>query len=334
MSDGVMDVVGIGNAIVDVLAQAEEAFIEAHGLAKGAMTLIDGPRAEELYGAMGPGIEVSGGSAANTMAGLAALGSRAAFIGKVRNDQLGGIFRHDIRAAGVAFDTAPAEDGPPTARCLIFVTPDAHRTMNTYLGACVELGPEDVDEDLVAGAKVTYLEGYLWDPPRAKEAFVKAARVAHEAGRKVSLTLSDPFCVERHRAEFRDLVAGHVDLLFANEDEIRALYHAESFDQALQAVREHCEVAVLTRSEKGAVVLADGEVHVADAAPVDKVVDTTGAGDLFAAGFLHGYTRGKSLYDCARIGAIAAAEVISHFGARPEASLADLVAARMEPATA
>ena len=206
--------------------------------------------------------------------------------------------------------------------------------MNTYLGACVELGPEDVDEDLVAGAKVTYLEGYLWDPPRAKEAFVKAARVAHEAGRKVSLTLSDPFCVERHRAEFRDLVAGHVDLLFANEDEIRALYHAESFDQALQAVREHCEVAVLTRSEKGAVVLADGEVHVADAVSVDKVVDTTGAGDLFAAGFLHGYTRGKSLYDCARIGAIAAAEVISHFGARPEASLADLVAARMEPATA
>lgn len=330
MNDRPLDVVGIGNAIVDVLSQADDAFLEAQDMAKGAMTLIDGTRAEALYAAMGPGREVSGGSAANTMAGLAALGARGAFIGKVRNDQLGGIFGHDIRATGVAFETAPATEGPPTARCLILVTPDAQRTMGTYLGACVELGPEDIDEALVAGAKVTYLEGYLWDPPRAKEAFVKAAECAHRAGRKVALSLSDPFCVERHREEFRKLVDGHVDLLFANEQEICSLYQVETFDQALQAVRGRAEVVALTRSEKGVVVLDEDEIHMADAEPVEKVVDTTGAGDLFAAGFLHGYTRGKGLYDCARIGAIAAAEVISHFGARPEAPLAEMVAARME----
>jgi sugar/nucleoside kinase (ribokinase family) len=329
MNDRTLDVVGIGNAMVDVLSQADDAFLEAQGMTKGAMTLIDGARAEALYAAMGPGVEISGGSVANSMAGLAALGGGAAFIGKVRNDQLGGIFGHDIRAAGVDFDTPPATEGPPTARCLVLVTPDAQRTMETFLGACVELGPEEIDEALVARAKVTYLEGYLWDPPRAKEAFVKAARCAHGAGRKVALSLSDPFCVERHRAEFRDLVEGHVDLLFANEHEICSLYEVEAFDRALQAVRGSCDLAVLTRSEKGAVVLQGNEVHVADAEPAEKVLDTTGAGDLFAAGFLYGYTQGRTLYDCARIGAIAAAEVISHYGARPEAALAELVEERM-----
>ncbi len=326
MNNRAVDAVGIGNAIVDVLSHAETFLLEREGLPKGTMTLIDEARAEALYADMGPGVEVSGGSAANSMTGLAALGGRAAFIGKVRNDQLGGIFRHDIRAAGVTFDTPAATEGAPTACCFIFVTSDAQRTMGTFLGASVDLGPEDVDEDLIAGAKVTYLEGYLWDKPRAKEAFVKAAEVAHRAGRKVALSLSDPFCVERHRAEFRDLVDGHVDLVFANEHEVCSLYEVTAFDDALQAVRGSCEVAALTRSEKGAVVLRDGEVHVVDAEPADKVIDTTGAGDLFAGGFLYGYTRGMGLYDCARIGAIAAAEVISHFGARPEASLADLVA--------
>ena len=325
MSDSQIDVVGIGNAIVDVLAEAEDSFLEAQELPKGAMTLIDGTRAEALYADMGPAREVSGGSAANTLAGVASLGGRGAFIGKVRNDQLGGIFQHDIRAAGVAFDTPPSTDGAPTARCLIFVTPDAQRTMNTYLGACVELGPEDIDRAQIASAKVTYLEGYLWDPPGAKQAFVKAAQAAHEAGRKVALSLSDPFCVERYRDEFRELVDGHIDLLFANEVEVRSLYETDSFDEALQAVRGRCEIAVLTRSDKGSVVLAGDEVHVVDVVPVDRLVDTTGAGDLYAAGFLYGYTQGRPLYDCGRIGAIAAAEVISHYGARPEANLARLV---------
>ncbi len=329
MADAKFDVLGIGNAIVDVLTQADDAFLVAERLPKGGMTLIDGARAEALYDDMGPATEVSGGSAANTLAGLASLGGRGAFIGKVRNDQLGGIFRHDIRAAGVAFETPPATDGPPTARCLIIVTPDAQRTMGTFLGACVELGPEDIDEELVGSAQVTYLEGYLWDPPRAKQAFVKAAEAAHGAGREVALSLSDPFCVDRHRADFRDLVDGHVDILFANESEICALYEVEGFDQALQEVRGRCKLAVLTRSEKGSVILSDGEVHVVDAEPVAHVVDTTGAGDLYAAGFLHGYTQGRGLYDCGRMGAIAAAEVISHYGARPEAALDVLLARRM-----
>ncbi len=329
MTDPSLDVVGIGNAIVDVLSQADEAFLEAQDLAKGSMTLIDGARAEALYAAMGPGVEVSGGSAANTMAGLASLGGRGAFVGKVRNDQLGGIFQHDIRAAGVAFDTPAATDGPPTARCLIFVTADAQRTMGTFLGVSVELGPEDLDRAVIQGAKVTYLEGYLWDAPDAKAAFQAAAEMAHEAGRRVALTLSDPFCVERHRDSFLELIGGHVDLLFANEVEICSLFQVEDFDAALQETRGHCEIAALTRSDKGSVVLAEGEVHVVDAAPVDKVVDTTGAGDLYAAGFLHGYTRGKGLYDCGRIGALAAAEAISHYGARPETALAKLVAERL-----
>ena len=322
MTELSFDVVGIGNAIVDVLTQADDALVEEEGLPKGSMTLIDGPRAEHLYDRMGPAREISGGSAANTLAGVASLGGRAGFIGKVRNDQLGGIFRHDIRASGVHFETAPSTEGPPTGRCLIFVAPDAQRTMATFLGAATEITTDDVDPAVIAAAKVTYLEGYLFDPPAAKQAFVKAAEAARAAGRKVSLTLSDPFCVERHRLAFRDLVAHHVDILFANEQEICALYEVPDFDAALQAVRGHCEVAALTRSEKGSVVLAGDELHLVDAAPLDKVVDTTGAGDLYAAGFLHGFTQGRPLYDCGRIGAIAAAEVISHFGARPEVPLA------------
>ena len=329
MSEAPQDVVGLGNAIVDVIGHADDAFLAAEAMAKGTMTLIEADRAEALYGRMGPAVEISGGSAANTMAGLASLGGRAAFLGKVRQDQLGAIFAHDIRAAGVTFRTPPAEGGPPTARCLIFVTPDAQRTMNTYLGASVELGPEDVEEGLVSAARVTYLEGYLWDRPRAKEAFRKAARIAHRAGAKVALTLSDPFCVERHRPEFLELVKGPVDILFANEAEIRSLWQVSEFDAALAATRGLLEVAVLTRSAKGSVVLAGDCVERVAAEPVERVVDTTGAGDLFAAGFLHGYTQGRPLAEAARIGAIAAAEVISHVGARPERPLAALVAERL-----
>jgi len=330
MADGLLDVVGIGNAIVDVLAHADEAFILRHGLNKGTMTLIDADRAQTLYAAMGPAVEVSGGSAANTIAGLASLGGKGSFVGKVGADELGRIFSHDIRAAGVGFDTPPSRSGTPTARSFIFVTPDAQRTMNTYLGACTELGPEDVDPAIHTIAKVTYLEGYLWDPPAAKQAFLKAARVAHEAGRRVALSLSDPFCVDRHRAEFRKLVKEHVDILIANETEICSLWQVSEFDQALQATRGLCEIAALTRSAKGSVVLAGEEVHVVDAIPVARVVDTTGAGDLYAAGFLYGYTRGMAPYECARIASIAAGEVISHFGARPETPLAQLLPATAE----
>ncbi len=327
MAEATLDVVGIGNAIVDVLVHADDAFLDAHGLAKGAMALIDAEQAASLYADMGPGVEVSGGSAANTLAGLAALGGAGAFVGMVCDDQLGQVFAHDIRAAGVAFDTPPAAEGPPTARCLIVVTPDAQRTMSTYLGACVELGPGDVDEALVAAARITYLEGYLWDPSGAKEAFRKAHRIAHENGRRVALSLSDPFCVDRHRDEFLDLVADHIDVLFANEVEITSLYRVDSFDEALQQVRGHCEIAALTRSGKGSVIVAGDEVHVVDAHPVERVVDTTGAGDLFAAGFLHGVTQGWGLARSARLGGLVAAEVIGHIGARPEADLAALRAA-------
>ncbi|MBT5413987.1 MAG: adenosine kinase [Rhodospirillaceae bacterium] len=327
MATASLDVVGIGNAIVDVLAHAEDGFLDAHGLAKGAMTLIDAEAAEALYAAMGPAVEISGGSAANTLAGLASLGGQGAFIGKVRNDQLGAVFAHDIRAAGTGFDTEFAADGPPTARCLVLVTPDAQRTMQTYLGAAVDLGPEDVEPGVIESAGVTYLEGYLWDPPRAKAAFLKAAEIAHGAGRRVALSLSDPFCVERHRAEFRDLVENHVDILFANEAEIVALYETADFDSSLEAVRGRCELVALTRSEKGSVVLKGDETHAVAAAPVDRVVDTTGAGDLYAAGFLYGAVRDFAPAECARLGGLAAAEAISHLGARPETPLAALIAA-------
>ena len=325
MTSAQYDVVGIGNAIVDVIARADDAFLAEKKLAKGAMMLIDEARADALYAAMGPGTESSGGSAANTMAGIASLGGTGAFFGKVKNDQLGQVFAHDIRAIGVSFQSKAATDGPATARCLIFVTPDAQRTMNTYLGACVNLGPEDVDEAVVKNARVTYLEGYLWDPPRAKQAFVKAAKVAHAAGRKVSLSLSDAFCVDRHRAEFRDLVANHVDILFANESEIKSLYEVEDFDAALQAVRGSCEIACLTRSEKGSLIVAGEEVHVIDAERVGALTDTTGAGDLYAAGFLYGWSHGTGLARAGRIASLAAAEAISHVGARPQTSLKALV---------
>ena len=325
MAERLLDVVGIGNAIVDVLANADEDLLVKQGMVKGAMTLIDAARAEALYSVMGAAIEVSGGSAANTIAGLASLGGRGGFMGKIGNDQLGGIFRHDIQANGVVFETASAKSATPTARCLIFVTPDAQRTLNTYLGACIEFGPEDVDATLVAHSKVTYLEGYLWDPPAAKAALVKAAKVAREAGRKVALSLSDAFCVDRHRAEFRELLREHVDILFANEAEICSFWQVDSFDKALQATRGQCEVAALTRSARGSVILSGQEVHIVDAARVSQVVDTTGAGDLYAAGFLYGYTGGREPYDCGRIGAIAAAEVIGHYGARPETPLSELL---------
>jgi sugar/nucleoside kinase (ribokinase family) len=332
MADEPLDVVGIGNAIVDVLAHADERFLATHKLNKGAMTLIDAERAEQLYSVMGPGIECSGGSAGNTMAGIASLGGKGAYIGKVRDDQLGQVFRHDIRAMGVAFDTPAATSGPPTARCLILVTPDAQRTMNTYLGACVDLGPEDIDPMLIGGAQVTYLEGYLWDPPRAKEAFLKAASLAHAAGRKVSLSLSDPFCVGRHRQEFRDLVKNHVDILFANEAEILSLYQVTEIDQAVAAVRADCELTALTRSEQGSLIIDGKSVHEVAAAPVVRVIDTTGAGDLYASGFLYGYTRRRPAAECGRLGSLAAAEVISHFGARPETPLRNLIADNRTPA--
>jgi len=325
MSEPTIDVVGIGNAIVDVISHAEDTFLEENKLPKGAMTLIDDDRARSLYQAMGPGVEMSGGSAANTIAGIASFGGKSAFIGKVRDDQLGDVFSHDIRSLGVTFDTAPAVDGASTARCLILVTPDAQRTMNTFLGACVDLGPSDVDSALIASASVTYLEGYLWDPPQAKEAFRKAVKIAHDAGRKVALTLSDAFCVDRYREEFRDLVSGGVDIVFANEAELLSLYEVNDFDEGLQALRGDCDVAALTRSEKGSVIVCGDEVHVIDAAPVDKVVDTTGAGDLYAAGFLYGYSNGMDLATCGRIASVAASEVISHFGARPDVPLHTLL---------
>ncbi len=326
MAAPTIDVVGIGNAIVDVLAQADDAFIQREKLAKGTMALIDEAQAQALYAKMASGMEASGGSAANTIAGVASLGGKAAYIGKVADDTLGKVFAHDLRATGVQYDTAPLSGGPSTARCLILVTPDAQRTMNTFLGASVEFQPGDIDKNLVASGQVTYLEGYLFDRPSAKEAFRQAAAIAHGAGRKVSLTLSDPFCVDRHRADFRDLIRGHVDILFANESEICSLYETKDFEEAAAAVRKEAEIAVLTRSEKGAEVITAKDRVAVPAAPVAKVVDTTGAGDLFAAGFLYGFTRGKDMAHCAKLGALCAAEIISHFGARPETKLAQLAA--------
>jgi sugar/nucleoside kinase (ribokinase family) len=319
------DVLGIGNAIVDVISRADDAFLAKHTLTKGSMMLIDEVRADTLYGAMGPGIEVSGGSCGNTMAGVASFGGKGAYIGKVRNDQLGGVFGHDLRSIGVSFDTAAATSGPSTARCLILVTPDAQRTMNTYLGACTGLGPNDIDTNVVAAAHVTYVEGYLWDEPEAKKAVLKAFDTAHAAGKLVSITLSDSFCVDRYRDEFRALVRDKIDILFGNEAEIKSLYQVDSFDQAMAAARKEAKIAALTRSEKGSIVIKGSETYAVPAAPVSKVVDTTGAGDLYASGFLYGFTRGKPLAECARLGGIAAAEIISHVGARPETPLKDLI---------
>jgi sugar/nucleoside kinase (ribokinase family) len=318
------DILGIGNAMVDVTARVDDSFLSRHDMHKGAMILIDAPTAEALYAAIPPGIESSGGSAGNTCAVAAALGARVAYLGKVAQDQLGDVFAHDMRAIGVHFPSSRLIGGAPTARCLIMVTPDGQRTMNTYLGACVTLSEADVDDDLIGAAAVTYLEGYLFDPPAAQAAFHKAAAAAHRAGRQVALSLSDAFCVDRHRAAFRDLVSGHVDILFANETEITSLYEKNSFDEAAEAARIDVALAALTRSEAGSVVLRGSET-VPIAAEPTKVIDTTGAGDAYAAGFLAGYTSGESLAMCGRMGSIAAAEVISHYGARPEADLAALM---------
>jgi sugar/nucleoside kinase (ribokinase family) len=326
MTQAPVAVVGIGNAIVDVIAHANEAFLAKEALVKGTMALIDAERADALYRIMGPGIEASGGSAGNTMAGIASLGGKGAYIGKVRDDLLGKVFRHDLTAQGVRFDTPPATSGPGTARCLILVTSDGQRTLNTYLGACVGLGPDDIDPAVIGAAQITYLEGYLFDPPQAQQAFAKAAAIAHAAGRRVALSLSDPFCVERHRAAFRGLVDGHVDILFANEAEICSLYETEDFAAAAAAVRGHVAVAALTRSAAGSIILAQDAEHRVAAAPVARVVDTTGAGDLYAAGFLYGLTQGLALPTCGEIGSLCAAEIISHVGARPERSLSQLVA--------
>lgn len=320
-----LDVVGVGNAIVDVISTVDEDFIATHELNKGAMTLIDAERATSLYAAMPPGIEASGGSAANTAAGLASLGSAAAYLGKVRDDQLGEVFVHDLRSAGVAFDVPQGSDGPPTARCLIRVTPDAERTMNTFLGISAFLSPDDIDDAVVASASITYCEGYLWDMDIAKEAIRSAMSVAADAGRTVSLTLSDSFCVDRHRDEWLDLLDDKVDLLFANEAEICSLFETDDFDLAASKIEGMVPISALTRSAAGSVVVANGEQIVVPAAPVDGVVDATGAGDLYASGFLHGLAGGADLARCAEIGSIAAAEIISHIGARPLVPLTTLI---------
>ena len=331
MAGSRIDVLGVGNAIVDVLVEVRDDFLTDREITKGTMTLIDADHALELYGSIPGAAEVAGGSAANTMVGVAALGARATYIGKVRDDALGQLFVRDLRAAGVAFHTRPTTEGAPTARSFVLVTPDAQRTMCTFLGASVLLGPEDIHEVDVASAGVVYLEGYLWDAPGAREAFAKAIRIARGAGRRVAFTLSDPFCVARHRADFLGLVIDQVDILFANESEITSLYQATTFDEALRQVRGHCDIVALTRSERGSVVLHGAELHVIDAHPVTRVIDTTGAGDLYAGGFLAGLAQGRDLATCGRLGGLAAAEVISHIGARPVADLRALAAPLLGP---
>src|ERR1700742_566527 len=332
MAEAKYDVLGIGNAIFDVLVQTDEGFLAAHGMTKGGMALIDEARAASIYRDMGPAVEMSGGSAANTIVGIASLGARAAYVGKVRDDQIGRLYTHDIRAAGVAFETKPAGNGPATGCSYILVTPDGERTMNTYLGAAQELMPADIDADQVAASAFVYLEGYLWDPKSAKEAFVKAAAIAHQAGRQVALTLSDSFCVDRYRGEFLDLMRnGTVDLVLANEAELHSLYQTSDFEAALTQLRKDIGLAAVTRSEKGCVVAAQEAVIAVPAFPIKKIVDTTGAGDLFAAGFLFGLARGAGFENAGRLGALAVAEVIQHIGARPQVSLKELARQRCLP---
>ncbi len=326
MTATAFDVIGFGNAIVDVLASADDALLERYGLAKGSMRLCDENEAAALYDAMGPALEIRGGAAANTMVGVASFGGRAAFVGKVRDDQLGTIFGHDIRAAGVHFVSPPVPAGPPTGRCLVLITPDAQRTMSTFLGIAGSLGPEDVPDDLVASAAVTYLEGFLWEQPGAKAAIRKAAEVAHAAGRKVAFSLSDSFCVERNRDEFLTLIESSVDILFANEAEAASLFETDHFDSVVPRLRPLVEVAAVTRGPRGSVLIAGDRVEVVDAEPVDEVVDTTGAGDLYAAGVLYGLAADHDLAVAGRLGSAAAAEVISHVGAAPQASLIDVAA--------
>jgi sugar/nucleoside kinase (ribokinase family) len=323
------DVVGIGNAIVDIIGRCDEAFLTKHGCAKGSMQLVDAAAVAKLYGDMGPAVEISGGSGANTIVGVASFGGKAGFIGKTANDQFGEVFGHDIRTAGVTFKTPPAPKGSePTGRCLVLVTPDGQRTMNTFLGVSPQLGGGEVDADLVASARIVYLEGYLFDRPEAKAAFRQAANIAAKAGRQVALSLSDSFCVDRHRAEFLDLIRSSIDILFANEAEITSLYETKSFDEAARRAAADTKLAALTRSEKGSVILGGGKSIAIPAAPVAKVVDTTGAGDLYAAGFLFGIATGRDLETSGRLGSLAAAEIISHIGARPETKLQDLARAK------
>ncbi|MBR0755904.1 adenosine kinase [Bradyrhizobium jicamae] len=325
MADAKYDVLGIGNAIFDVLVTTDEKFLADHGMAKGGMALIDEVRAASIYRDMGPATEMSGGSGANTIVGLASFGARTAFVGKVKDDQIGKLYAHDIRAAGVAFDTRPSTGGPATGCCYVLVTPDAERTMNTYLGAAQDLTPDDIDPAQISAASIIYLEGYLWDPKNAKDAFVKAATIAHGAGRQVALTLSDAFCVDRYRDEFLDLMRkGTVDLIFANESELHSLYQTSDFETALKQLRQDTKLGVVTRSEKGCVVASKDGVVAVPASPIDKLVDTTGAGDLFAAGFLFGLVRNAGYENAGRLGALAAAEVIQHIGARPQVSLKEL----------
>ena len=332
MSAATYDVLGIGNAIVDVLAKADDNFLSQHGMTKGAMALIDEVQATAIYKAMGPATEISGGSAANTIAGLASFGARAAFVGKVHDDQLGHVFGHDIKAANVTFDTPVAKTGAATARSYILVSPDGERTMNTFLGAAQDLSPADIDPAQVAASSIAYLEGYLWDPKDAKEAFLKASKIAHDNKRSVALTLSDAFCVGRYRDEFLDLIKTKtVDLVFANEAELTSLYQIDDFDKALAQLRNDANLAVVTRSEKGCVVVAKDKVTAVPAFPVKQVVDTTGAGDLFAAGFLFGTVRGLTHEQSGRLGALAASEVIQHIGARPQTSLKALAQAQGLP---
>ncbi len=316
------DVLCIGNAIVDIIARCDDDFLQDNAITKGAMNLIDAERAELLYGRMGPAIETSGGSAGNTAAGVASFGGQVAYFGKVAADPLGRIFTHDIRAQGVAFDTMPLDREPPTARSMIFVTPDGERSMNTHLGACVELGPEDVEADKAAGAKVTYFEGYLWDPPLAKEAIRLSAKLSHEAGNEVAMTLSDPFCVDRYRDEFLELIRSKtVDIVFANESELKSLYQTASLESGLEAIRADCGLAAVTRSEKGSIIVRGDETIVIKAIEIDTLTDTTGAGDLYAAGFLYGYTNGHELESCGKLGSLAAGLVIQQIGPRPQHDL-------------
>lgn len=329
MTDVKYDVLGIGNALFDVLVRTDEAFLARHGMTKGSMSLIDEARAAAIYKDMGPATEVSGGSAANTIVGIGSLGARAAYVGKVKDDQIGKLYAHDIRAAGVAFNTPAAQDGPATGCSYILVTDDGERTMNTYLGAAQDLSPADIDPAEIAGAAIVYLEGYLWDPKNAKDAFVKAAKIAHDARRKVALTLSDSFCVDRYRDEFLSLMRnGTVDIVFANESELHSLYMTSDFDTALKQLRNDVNLGVVTRSEKGCMVVSVEDAVAAPAFPVEKVVDTTGAGDLFAAGFLYGLARNLAYKQCGELGALAAAEVIQHIGARPMVSLKELAQQR------
>ena len=326
-----IDVVALGHPLVDVLTHETDDVVARSGVERGAMTMVDATRSDEIYAQLGPAQETSGGSAANTAVGVASFGGKAAFIGRIADDEFGKVFAHDLRAAGVAFDVSPATDGSPTGRCLVIVAADAERTMCTYLGAGAEIDARDVDADRISGAAVTYLEGYLWDEAAAKDAIRRAAALAKAAGRKVAFTLSDPFCVDRHRAEFRELVASSVDVLFANEDEITMLYEVDTFDDAARLVAEDCEIAALTRGAQGSVVVGAGERHEIAAVPIAQLIDTTGAGDLYAAGFLFGLTRGQDLLTCGNLGSLGAAEVISHLGARPESPLAGQASRLLAP---